>query len=125
MVVGVWEGCCYILRRDLLAERACDRESVLWLELAAVGTRTHMRAASPEDQEVCCWSAADNGHTLLIVRTQWTYLLAPPRLGPMPAKFMAQAFRLYHDMGMLKSLSGTWMMPALEGSCCMYDASGP
>ena len=82
MVVGKWEGCCYILRRDLLAERARDREAVLWLKLVAVGTRTYMRAASPEDQEVCCWSAADKGHTLLIVRTQWTYLLAAPCFGP-------------------------------------------
>ncbi len=52
MVVGVWDSCCYVLRRDLLAERACNREAVLWLKLAGDGPQKHMRPASPLNQEV-------------------------------------------------------------------------
>ena len=52
MVVGVWERCCYILRRDLLARHACKEKAVLWLKLAGDGSQKHMRAASPQDQEV-------------------------------------------------------------------------
>ncbi|CAL5224938.1 g7707 [Coccomyxa viridis] len=51
MVVGVWDSCCYVLRRDLLAERACNREAVLWLKLVGDGPQKHMRPASPLNQE--------------------------------------------------------------------------
>ena len=52
MIVGVWDGCYYVLRRDLLARRARDREAVLWLKLAGDGSQKRMRPASPRDQEV-------------------------------------------------------------------------
>ncbi len=52
MVVGVWDSCCYVLRRDLLSMRACNREAVLWLKLAGTGSQKHMCAASPQDQKV-------------------------------------------------------------------------
>lgn len=52
MVVGTWDSCCYILRKDLLGRRACHREEALWLKLAGDGTEKHMQMASPQDQEV-------------------------------------------------------------------------
>ena len=57
MVVGVWERCCYLLRRDLLAMRACNREAVLYLNLVGDGTQKRMSAALPQDQEVFRQSA--------------------------------------------------------------------
>ena len=47
-----WEGCCYVLRRDLLAKRAADKHAVLWLKLAWEGEQRQMCRASPQEAEV-------------------------------------------------------------------------
>ena len=52
MVVACWEDCCYVLRRDLLAGRAADREAALWLRLDTAGMQQRMRRALPQEAEV-------------------------------------------------------------------------
>ena len=51
-MVAQWEGCCYVLRRDLLAKRAADKHAVLWLRLAHKGKHRQMCRASPQEAEV-------------------------------------------------------------------------
>ena len=52
LVVAQWEGCCYVMRSDLLAKRAAERHTVLWLKLAQEGEPRQMCRASPQEVEV-------------------------------------------------------------------------
>lgn len=52
MVVAQWDDCCYIMRRDLLAERADNKSAVYWLKLAQNGKQKYMGRASPQEAEV-------------------------------------------------------------------------
>ena len=51
-MVAQWEGCCYVLRRDLLAKRAADKHAVFWLKLTQEGEQRQMCRASPQEAEV-------------------------------------------------------------------------
>lgn len=53
MLVGQWDGCCYVLRKDLLAERAGSIEAVQFIKLAKDGAQKCMQPASPQELKVC------------------------------------------------------------------------